>query len=39
METVPEKAVTDTAADMPDSGLGLMLLVLLVLTIVAALAT
>jgi hypothetical protein len=38
METVPEKAVTDTA-DMPDSGLGLMLFVLLVLTVVAALAT
>ncbi len=38
METVPEKAVTDTT-DMPDSGLGLMLFVLLVLTVVAALAT
>ena len=38
METVPEKVVTDTT-DMPDSGLGLMLFVLLVLTIVAALAT
>ena len=38
METVPEKVVTDTS-DMPDSGLGLMLFVLLVLTIVAALAT
>jgi hypothetical protein len=38
METVPEKAVTDTS-EMPDNGLGLMLFVLLVLTIVAALAT
>ena len=38
METVPENAVTDTT-DAPDSGLGLMLFVLLVLTIVAALAT
>lgn len=38
METVPEKAVTESA-DMPDSGLGLMLFVLLVLTVVAALAT
>ena len=38
METVPEKAVADTS-DLPDSGLGLMLFVLLVLTIVAALAT
>ena len=38
METVPEKAVTDTS-DMPDSGMGLMLVVLLALTIVAALAT
>ena len=37
METTPEKP-TREAVDMSDSGLGLMLIVLLALTIVAALA-
>ena len=37
METVPEKAVPE-AVEIPDSGMGLMLFVLLALTIVAALA-
>ena len=38
METAPEKVAHDPV-DLPDSGLGLMLLVLLVLAVVAALAT
>ena len=38
METAPEK-VAPEPVDLPDSGLGLLLLVLLVLAVVAALAT
>jgi hypothetical protein len=38
METAPEKVAHDPI-DLPDSGLGLMLFVLLVLAVVAALAT
>jgi hypothetical protein len=38
METAPEKVAHDPI-DVPDSGLGLMLFVLLVLAAVAALAT
>jgi hypothetical protein len=38
METTPEKT-PPTAVEMGDSGIGLMLVVLLVLGIVAALAT
>ena len=37
METTPEKP-TEQAVEMTDNGLGLMLIVLLALTIVAALA-